>query len=76
VLVADDQVVGFVDLCDLGIADRWLDIAIAPWGLEAAGLGPEWEDQFYRSYGVAPDPDRFAFYRLLYDLKRLLMSVP
>lgn len=72
VLVADDRVVGVVDLCDLGVADRWRDLAICPWAFPQ--LGPEAEELFYRSYGVDPDPDRIAFHRLLYDLGRLLMT--
>ncbi len=31
-------------------------------------LGSGWEELFCRGYGVAPDPARIAFYRLLYDL--------
>jgi len=31
-------------------------------------VGPGWEDLFHRSYGVKPDRERIAFFRLLYDL--------
>jgi len=30
--------------------------------------GPGWEDELLRAYGVAPDPVRTAYYRLLWDL--------
>jgi kanamycin kinase len=58
---------GFVDLGDLGVADRWRDLAVATWSLER-NIGPGWEDLFLRTYGVERDPSRTRFYRLLYDL--------
>jgi kanamycin kinase len=61
------RVTGYLDLGELGVADRWWDVAVGAWSV-TWNLGPEWEDRFYRAYGVDPDPDRIAFYRLLYDL--------
>jgi kanamycin kinase len=60
-------VTGYLDLGELGVADRWWDVAVGAWSV-TWNLGDEWEDRFYRSYGVEPQPDRIAFYRLLYDL--------
>ncbi|CAG7650807.1 aminoglycoside 3'-phosphotransferase [Actinacidiphila bryophytorum] len=51
-----------VDLGALGVADRWADIAIAVWNLDY-NYGPGWTDTFYEAYGIAPDPERVAFYR-------------
>jgi kanamycin kinase len=67
VLLTDGRVSGWVDLGELGVADRWWDIAVGAW---SAGwnFGPRYEEVFRESYGVGPDPDRQAFYRLLYDL--------
>jgi len=31
-------------------------------------FGPNWEIPLLNAYGVAPDPDRTGYYRLLYDL--------
>lgn len=67
VLVSNGEVVGFVDLGELGVADRWWDLAVATWSL-TWNLGPGYEDQFLGEYGVERDDDRMAFYRLLYDL--------
>lgn len=66
-LLTDGRVTGWVDLGELGVADRWWDIAVGAW---SAGwnFGPMYEDVFREAYGVEPDPDRQAFYRLLYDL--------
>ncbi len=58
---------GFVDVGELGVADRWWDLAVATWSLDW-NLGPGWEELFLRAYGVDRDSDRVAFYRLLYDV--------
>jgi kanamycin kinase len=60
-------VTGYVDLGELGVADRWWDVATGAWSA-TWNVGPGWEDLFYESYGVERDDDRIAFYRLLYDL--------
>lgn len=65
-LVGDDgRWTGHVDLGALGVADRWADLAVAAWSLEW-NFGPGWEPAFYAAYGVAPDPERIAYYRLLW----------
>lgn len=63
----DGRWTGNVDLGALGVADRWADLAIATWSLEW-NFGPGWEGLLLDVYGVDPDPDRTAYYRLLWDL--------
>jgi len=60
-------VTGYVDLAELGVADRWWDVAVGAWST-TWNVGPGWEEVFYDAYGVEPDDDRITFYRLLYDL--------
>jgi kanamycin kinase len=67
VLFEDGRVSGYVDLGHLGVADRWADLAVATWSV-TWNLGPGWEDLFLAAYGVHCDPQKQAFYRLLYDL--------
>lgn len=67
IMVIDGEVVGYMDLGELGVSDRWWDIAVGAWSV-TWNLGPGHEDRFYGAYGIEPDPDRIAFYRLLYDL--------
>lgn len=67
VLVEGDRAVGFVDLGELGVADRWWDVAVGAWSC-TWNLGPGFEGLFYRVYGIEPDERKIAFYRLLYDL--------
>lgn len=67
VLIRDWQVAGYVDLGALAVADRWRDIAIALWSVQQ-NMGPVWDDLFLDSYGIAPDPEKRAYYHLLYDM--------
>jgi kanamycin kinase len=67
ILVEHGVATGFVDLGELGVADRWWDLAVASWSV-TWNLGPGYEGLFLREYGAEPDPDRLEFYRLLYDL--------
>jgi kanamycin kinase len=66
-LLQGNSVTGYVDLGELGVADRWFDVAVGGWSVEW-NFGLELEPLFYESYGTDPDPDRIRFYRLLYDL--------
>jgi kanamycin kinase len=33
--------------------------------------GPGWEQLLFDAYGIAPDPERARYYRLLWDLSSL-----
>ncbi|HEY7106855.1 MAG TPA: aminoglycoside 3'-phosphotransferase [Acidimicrobiia bacterium] len=57
---------GHVDLGDLGVADRWADVAVATMAT-GWNYGPGWEDTLLDAYGVAPDPERTRFYRRLWN---------
>jgi kanamycin kinase len=58
---------GHVDLGTAGVADRWADLAVASWSTEW-NYGSGWDRPLLDAYGVEPDPDRTAYYRLLWDL--------
>jgi aminoglycoside phosphotransferase len=67
-LLADDgHCSGHVDLGDLGVADRWADLAIATWSA-TWNYGPGWQNALLAAYGVTPDEERTRYYRLLWDL--------
>ncbi len=66
-LTDDGNWSGHVDLGDLGVADRWADLAIATWSTQW-NYGPGWEDVLLTAYGVGADPARTRYYRLLWDL--------
>jgi kanamycin kinase len=67
-LIDDDgRWAAHVDLDSLGVADRWADLAVASASL-GWNYGDGYEDAFFDAYGIAPDPGRIAYYRLLWDL--------
>jgi kanamycin kinase len=67
-LIDDDgQFFGHVDLGDLGVADRWADLAVATLSLGwNYGRGP-WQSDLFDAYGVASDPLRIDYYRRLWQ---------
>lgn len=68
VLLDDGRVVGYLDVGEVGVADRWRDLAVATWSV-TWNFGPGYEDLFLDSYGAAWDHHRRDLYRLLYDLE-------
>jgi kanamycin kinase len=58
---------GHVDLGELGVADRWADLAVGSWSTEW-NYGPGWEDAYFEAYGIEADPERIRFYRALWDV--------
>jgi aminoglycoside phosphotransferase len=67
VLFENWKLTGFLDLGELGLADRWWDVAVGAWSV-TWNLGPGYEELFYEAYGVQRDPEREEFYRLLYSV--------
>lgn len=66
-IVGDDgRWVGHVDLGALGVADRWADLAVATMSL-GWNYGDGWDAELHAAYGIEPDEERIAYYRLLWD---------
>lgn len=63
----DGTFAAHVDLGSLGVADRWADLAVAAWSTEW-NYGPGYDGLVYAAYGISPDPERIAYYRLLWDM--------
>ncbi|MDO5678234.1 MAG: phosphotransferase [Propionibacteriaceae bacterium] len=67
VLLNDDGgFVGMVDLGELGVADRWADLAVASWSL-IHDFGEGADKEFWTTYGEAPDPERIRRYLNAYE---------
>lgn len=64
----DGACAGHVDLGELGVADRWADLAVGSWRTEW-NYGPGWEKTYLEAYGVATDPARIRYYRDLWDME-------
>jgi kanamycin kinase len=58
---------GHVDLADLGVADRWSDLAVATMSLAWNYPSGGHEDVLFDAYGVTPDRERIAYYRLRWE---------
>lgn len=58
---------GHVDFGDLGVADRWADLAVATLSLQWNYPGRSWDAEFFAAYGVDPDPLRIDYYRRLWE---------
>lgn len=66
-LIGDDgRCCGHVDFGELGVADRWADLAVATLSLGWNYPGRVWEAEFFTAYGVEPDPVRIDYYRRLW----------
>ncbi|MFD0475833.1 phosphotransferase [Nonomuraea thailandensis] len=63
----DGTFAAHVDLGSLGLADRWADLAVAAWSTEY-DFGPGHDAHLYEGYGIEPDEERIAYYRLLWDV--------
>jgi kanamycin kinase len=66
-IAGDGRWSGHVDLGDLGVADRWADLAVATLSI-GWNYGPGWEQVLLDAYGIAPDAERTRYYRLLWEL--------
>jgi kanamycin kinase len=67
-LIADDgRCCGHVDFDQLGVADRWADLAVATLSLSWNYPGGSWDAELFAGYGVTPDPVRIDYYRRLWN---------
>ena len=65
ILLAGNQVSGFVDLGRAGVADRYRDLALAQRSL-IRNCGAAWVPFFFAEYGLPqPDEAKLTFYQLL-----------
>ena len=67
ILLDGGQLGGFVDLAELGVADRWWDLAIGTWSV-GWNYGTQYSARFLETYGAELDPARCTYYRLMYEL--------
>ena len=58
---------GHVDFGELGVADRWADLAVAALSLGWNYPGRSWEAELFAAYGIDPDPLRIDYYQRLWQ---------
>ncbi|TLP97430.1 aminoglycoside 3'-phosphotransferase [Nesterenkonia salmonea] len=68
-LIAEDGCfAGLVDLAQLGVADRWADLAIATYSISwDINFGRSYDELFFEAYGLEADTERIRAYRRLWD---------
>jgi kanamycin kinase len=59
---------GNVDFGDLGVGDRWADLAVASMSLDW-NFGEGHQQEFFDAYGIEPDERRIHYYRALWELE-------
>jgi kanamycin kinase len=68
-LISDEgEWTGNVDFGDMGVGDRWADLAIASLSLDW-NFGEGHQPEFFDAYGVVPDQARIRYYRGLWELE-------
>ena len=67
IFAKEDELSGFIDVGDSGIADRYFDIAIMTRTL-IRNYGKEYVDIFYQSMGITPDKERIDYYLTMMEL--------
>lgn len=65
-IATDGSCAGHVDLGNLGVADRWADLAVATKSLRG-NYGAVHEDELLDAYGISRDSERINYYRRLWD---------
>ena len=59
---------GNVDFGDLGVGDRWADLAVASLSLDW-NFGEGHQDELFDAYGIERDQERIGYYRALWELE-------
>jgi kanamycin kinase len=65
---SDGAWTGNVDFGDLGVGDKWADLAIASLSLDW-NFGEGHQDELFEHYGVESDEQRITYYRALWHLE-------
>ncbi len=64
----DGHWTGNVDFGDLGVGDRWADLAVASLSLDW-NFGEGHQAELFEAYGITPDEERIRWYRALWELE-------
>ena len=59
--------IGLIDLGDLHVGNRMLDIAVLSWTIRG-NFGKKYENMFLEKMGIAPNDKELEYHRLIYDL--------
>ena len=68
VIFNDENVMGFIDLGNGGIADKWEDIASCIRSLEFNLKSKEYTNLFFECLNIKPDYEKINYYSLINEL--------
>lgn len=63
----DGHAIGVIDLGDMHIGDKMLDIAVLSWTIRG-NFGKKYENMFLNELEINPHDKKLEYYRLVYDL--------
>ena len=67
IFAKEDKCVGFVDVGECGIADKWFDLAICEKSIKR-NYGVQYVSKFYEELNIVPDRNKIDYYLLLMEL--------
>ena len=67
IFVDQNKLIGFIDVGECGIADKWFDLAICEKSI-ARNFGDKYVDMFYKKLNIIPDRTKIDYYLLMMNL--------
>lgn len=67
IFAIDNKFVGFIDVGECGIADKWFDLAICEKSIRR-NYGEKYISKFYKELNIIPDRDKIDYYLLMMEL--------
>ncbi len=67
IFAKEDKCVGFVDVGECGIADKWFDLAICEKSIKR-NYGKKYIEKFYEELNIIPERDKIDYYLLMMEI--------
>lgn len=67
IFASKEEFVGFIDVGECGIADKWFDLAICEKSIKR-NYGEQYVSKFYDKLNIIPDRDKIDYYLLIMEL--------
>ena len=67
IFASGNEFVGFIDVGECGIADKWFDLAVCEKSIRR-NYGEDYIQQFYNELGIVSDREKINYYLLMMEL--------
>ncbi len=67
IFASKNEFVGFIDVGECGIADKWFDLAICEKSIKR-NYGEQYISKFYEELNIIPERDKIDYYLLMIEL--------